>query len=555
MTDALGDRVERVDPDDAVPAAAPSVPRSEVPGPAVPGPAATEPAGVEELTRQVEQLRSRFPGYSRWFMWFLLGVGVIDGAGNTVLNAVIEDIKLEFGVSDIQIGYLSAAYSVVAALSVLPFGYLADRFNRVRLIAFGFLPWALAMFLTGGAQSFAMMFGARLFLGTIEATNGPATPSLLGDYYQVKERGRVLGLFRMGGLVGAIVGIVFAGLVSQFFGWRMAFFVWGVIGLLCAGVIVKVLPEPRRGIPDALDRAERRLAEAEGIPVEPAPDVDLVGDGIDRQIVEQPVIDQEVLEARVHNPRPARDFDYRKISVRTATREIFGVRTLWIMFVAGLANDFFMTGISTWAVTFFRRHHDLSAGLAAAMVPLGGAGIVVGVIVGARLADRYFQEGKPENRIKLGVIGNIGAGLLFAPAFYVDSLPLAVLLLIAGGFFFGLPWAPDSAVQLDILVPHLRGRASAVRSLLRIGSLAISPIVFGALSDAHGLRTAFVVLAPTLIVTGLILRFAVATYQRDLLFTQSESHRQFQLEDAEEQARLGTGVAADEAPSDPDDGR
>lgn len=481
---------------------------------------------IASLRRQVESLRARFPSYPNRLMYILLGVGVIDGAGNTVLNTVIEDIRLEFGVSDTAIGYLAAAYSVVAALSVIPFGFLSDRFNRVRIIALGFVPWALAMFLTGGARSFAMMFAARLFLGSIEATNGPATPSLLGDYYPVKRRGKVLGLFRMGGLVGTLVGILFAGVAASLLGWRAAFFIWGAIGLLAGGGILKLLPEPARGMPDALDRAERNLAELESNRASTT--------AASSHTVQ--VMDAQVLERRVTNPRPPGGFDYRRLSVKQAVREILRVRTMWIMFAAGSANDFFMTGIATWAVTFFRRHHDLNPAMAALAVPLGAVGIVAGVIVGARAADRLFMEGRPEIRIQIGVVGNICAGLLFMPAFWVRSLPLAMALFICAGFFFGLPWAPESAVGLDILVPHLRGRAMALRSLLRIVMLAASPIVFGALSDAYGLRTSFVALAPTLVVTGLILRFAVSTYLRDLLFTQSESYRQLLLEDGEQDA-------------------
>src|SRR5688572_27498367 len=83
-----------------------------------------------EATRA--KLRKAFPDYPLRYVYILVGVGAIDAADRTVLATVFEDVKNAFGVSDAQLGLLTAAYSVVATLSVIPFGWLADRRNRVR---------------------------------------------------------------------------------------------------------------------------------------------------------------------------------------------------------------------------------------------------------------------------------------------------------------------------------------------------------------------------------------------------------------------------------------
>jgi MFS family permease len=86
--------------------------------------------------------------------------------------------------------------------------------------------------------------------------------------------------------------------------------------------------------------------------------------------------------------------------------------------------------------------------------------------------------------------------------------------------------------MLDIMVSHLRGRAAALRSVLRVGATALAPVLFGYLSDRYGLRSALLLTVPAFGVAGVITLFAVRTYPRDMAYAQSESLRQQLLEEA-----------------------
>ncbi|MET1000956.1 MAG: MFS transporter [Acidimicrobiia bacterium] len=473
---------------------------------------AEDPSAAERtrLVTEVDRLRARFPKYPKRYLYILMAVGAVDAADRTILATVIEDIRRAFDVSDSQIGWLIGAYGVVAALSVLPFGWLADRWNRVWLIALGFIPWSIAMFWAGAAQSFTMMFAARMFLGSIEATNGPSTPSLLGDYYPVKERGRVFGIYGIGALIGTLMGFALAGVLATIFDWRTAFFVWGAMGIVCGIAVWRLLPEPPRGIPDALDGAEAALATHDATTVTPATEATTQ--------LDEPVSTD-------------RDCDYRHLSLWEATREIARVRTMWITFVAGFAGEFFFSAIASWAPTFFRRYHGFSAAGAGSLVALLALSVVGGIVVGGRFSDRQLAAGHPARRIRMAGFADIAAVFTLLISFGFDSLPVIVPLFIASGFLIGIPMAPLSAVGLDIMVPHLRGRAAAIRSVLRVSAVAVAPILFGYLSDQYGLRTALLAIAPMLGVGGLITLLAIRTYPRDMAYAQSESLRQQQLED------------------------
>lgn len=477
----------------------------DVPDAAATGAVAADRAALEQ---EALALRARLPAYPTSYLYVLMAVSAVDSADRTILSTVFEDVKRTFDVGDGQLGLLVAAYSVVATISALPFGFAADRWNRVRLIAFGFLPWSLAMFWTGAATSFGMMFAARMFLGTIEATNGPSTPSLIGDYYPVARRSRLYGIYNIGALVGSLLGFAVAGTLASVFSWRLTFVAWGGMGLVCAAVVLRVLREPVRGLPDALHRLETKLEKASEQTVDSAPGTEPPAD-----------------------PPVSGTWDYRRMSPGHAVRELLKVRTMWILFVASSIGEFLMSGLATWAVTFFRRYHGLSAAGAGGVTALLGLGTVVGVLIGGRMGDRMLLRGRPERRIWLAATSSIAAVATLVPAFAADSLPVAVPFFLATGFFIGVPMPVRDAVGLDILVPHLRGRAMAIRSVLRVVMTALAPLAFGILSDRYGLRQAILFSSPAMLIGGLITLTAMTRYPRDMAYAQGEALRQYELED------------------------
>jgi len=465
-------------------------------------PSAVATADRASLVADVERLRTRFPKYPNRYLYILMAVRAVDAADRAILATVSEDVRRAFDVGDSEIGFLISAYSVVAALSALPFGFLADRWNRVRLIALGFLPWSIAMFWSGAAQTFSMMFAARIFLGSIEATNGPSTPSLLGDYYPVERRGRMFGTYTIGLIVGTALGFAVAGIVATAFDWRAAFYVWGFAGLVCGAAVWRLLPEPKRGLADALHHAEARL-EAFDHPTE------------------------TVEEA----PTSVEGVDYRNLGMWAATRQILKVPTLWITFLAGVAGEFMFSALGSWAPAFFRRYHGFSAAGAAIVVGVLALSAVGGIVTGARLGDRQLARGKPANRMKTAGASYIAAVASLMIAFGFDSMPLVIPFFLVSGFLIGVPMAPLNAAQLDIIVPQLRGRAAGIRTVLRVAAIAAAPLLFGYLSDQYGLRSAMLEVIPSMGVAGLILLLAVRTYPRDMKRAQEEAMRQQRLEE------------------------
>jgi len=440
---------------------------------------------------EVDELRARLPQYPMRWLYLIMGVGAIDFADRAILAVVFDDVKAEFGVSDTALGSLVAAYTVVATLSVIPCGILADRWRRTWLIALGFVPWGVAMIWQGAATSFAMMFIARLFLGSIEATNGPSSLSLLGDYYPVERRSRVMGIWRLFDSLGTFLGFAAAGVLATTLGWRSPFFVFGVAGFACGAIVWRFLPEPERGLPDALYQASLRAGGA----VAPATDD----------------------AARAVT-------DWSRARLREAWSHIARIRTAWVMVAAACCNAFAAAGLGAWLPSFLRRYHDMNAAQAGLTTLVFGIGTISGLLIGSRIGDRMLARGRPNDRIVLAAVSSVIAWVVASIGFAVGPTALALPILVVGGFFITLPIAAVWAMWLDIIVPQLRGRADSLFTIVRVLMIAGAPALIGVISDAATLRTAFLVVLPILALNGLILLLALPTYTADADRARAEAY-------------------------------
>lgn len=453
-------------------------------------------ADTDELRRLRERregLRSRMPKHSWRPVLVIVGVGAIDYGDRAILGVVLEDIKLEFGVGDTALGLLTAVYIILLTLSAIPFGLIADRWNRVKLIALGFIPWTIATIAQGLATSFGMLFGARAFLGSIESTNGPSAQSLLGDYYRVEQRSRVLGIWRIGDVLGAVIGIAVASVVAENLGWRAPFLVYGGLGILAALAVITLLREPPRGISDALHDTERQIDELEGRPVpeEATPTA-------------EPDIEEALASGHGDD-----------LTLVQAAREIFRIRTAWIMVIASGLGEFYFSGVGTWAITYFRRYFGMQETEAAAVLASSLVAVLLGAGIGSWLGDRLLRTHGRAARVRLTTIVYPIGGLAAMVAFSTDNLALTVAMFSVSGFSLYLAIPSLWAMWIDIIPAHLRGRAGGVFSVVKAGFIALGPALIGWLSDLTELRTAIVVVMPALIISGLLIGTARRSYPED----------------------------------------
>lgn len=173
-----------------------------------------------------------------------------------VVSTLVESLRRsELHLTDTEAGSLMSGFLIVFAVVGPIFGFLGDSRSRPRLIAFGVACWSVATALSGLAWNFASLFAARAAVGVGEAAYVTIGPSLLSDYFPRGERGRAMAIFFCAIPVGSALGYVVGGFMDVHFGWRMAFFVAGVPGLLLA-LLCLGLHDPPRGSQDDEETAQ-----------------------------------------------------------------------------------------------------------------------------------------------------------------------------------------------------------------------------------------------------------------------------------------------------------
>ena len=166
-----------------------------------------------------------------------------------ILSILLQPVKADLGLSDTAMGMLTGfAFAMFYATLGIPIARFADRTNRRNLIAWALAIWSGFTALSGLAQNFWHLLIARIGVGVGEAGCSPPAHSMIADYYPAEQRATALGIYSLGIPFGIMFGLFAGGWINEFFGWRAAFFVVGVPGVILALVVRYTLAEPPRGM-------------------------------------------------------------------------------------------------------------------------------------------------------------------------------------------------------------------------------------------------------------------------------------------------------------------
>lgn len=169
-----------------------------------------------------------------------------------LLVILIDPISRDLHVSNTQIGLLTGfGASLLYSLSGFPMGRLADQHSRTRLLAITLSGWSALTGAIGFAASFPFVAAARFGMAVLSAGCSPSAYSLIADFFAPARRGMAIALYSLGISLGTFAGLSLGGLVSDHLGWRHAFMLLSLPGIVLALIMAFVLREPERGRFDA----------------------------------------------------------------------------------------------------------------------------------------------------------------------------------------------------------------------------------------------------------------------------------------------------------------
>ena len=381
---------------------------------------------------------------SHYALLVLLFVYTMSFIDRQIMGILVEPIKQEFGVSDTAMGLLTGlAFAVFYSALAIPFGRYADRSNRRNFVAYCCAAWSVMTALCGMATGFWSLALARMGVAVGEAGGGPPSISMIADHYPQQQRGRAMSVYMLGPQLGILLGLAGGGWIAQHYGWRTAFLVMSVPGVLAAILLRFTTVEPRRGTWETVA----------GVATAPATE-----------------------------------------SLGMVLRDLWASRPFVRITVAVTLMSFIGYGIGIWTPAFLVRSHGMTLqGAGAVMGIVGGLAAVSGALTSGWLSDALAKR-DPRWRLGVPLLGcllTLPSGLAFylmpaGDAWMISgfALPRAIGFYLLFGFTAVWWTAPVYAMLAGLIVPHRRATGLAMFNLVitLIGG-GLGPLAVGMLSD------------------------------------------------------------------------
>jgi predicted MFS family arabinose efflux permease len=400
------------------------------------------------------------PPRDRWYVLAVLTVAyALNIADRFSISTLIEPIRHELHLSDGGVGFLTGVALALFYVTLgIPIAALADRANRRDILALALGVWSAMTALCGLAQNYGQLLLARIGVGIGEAGGTPPSTSILADKFTPGRRPMALTIFALGACLGAWLGSSVAGAAAERSGWRAAFLVLGIPGILVALIVRLTVREPRRGQLDAAH--DRRPA----VPAQPGRLADSL-----RFLATQ----------------------------RSAVHLLAGgsVATLWSW------------GLMWWTPTFLQRSHHMTVGQAGQLLgPMHLIAGTAGTLVAGWLMGRPMATDPRHISRLLGWV----AALTTLPSIFVywvasEQAATVLLWIFVPAVYFYI--GPILGLLQNVVPAHMRATACAILLFTaNVANLVVAPQVVGWLSDwfagsfgagQESLRWALLLLAPT----------------------------------------------------------
>jgi len=420
-----------------------------------------------ESKPNTETILSHSPNLKRYatylfVMLFLLYM--FDYIDRLVVTSLFPFLERDMGLNDAQSGALVSAVYWSIVVFTFPISILIDRWSRRRSIGLMVIVWSVATGLCALAGSFGALFAVRLAVGVGEAGYAPGGNALISAMYTPEKRSRMLGFWNASIPLGSAIGIVLGGLIATRWGWRHAFGIVALPGLLI-GLLFFFTVKDYRTV-----RLQKRSATG---------------------------------TMRV------------KMSPRDIVTQFTRTPSLLFTYFGFAGNTFVTTALLTWLPTYFHRYQGLpisQASLKAAPVLLIA---VVGAPLGGIIADAWMKRRVNARLLFAATTSVLSSALLFV-AFAAASGAVQYIVLLAGGLTAVAYVSAASAVTEDVVHPGLWAISYSVAVVIQnlLGS-SMGPVVVGALSDARGLSAALLVVPLFSFLAGVLFFIGSFFYPRD----------------------------------------
>jgi len=365
-----------------------------------------------------------------------------DYMSRQAINALFPILKVQWQMSDTQLGSISGVVPLAVGVLTLPFSIVADRWGRVKSIALMAAMWSLATLGCAMASSYHEMFIARIFVGIGEAAYGSVGIAMLMGIFPKHLRSTIAGGFTSAAAFGSVLGVSLSGIIATHFGWRWSMGLMAIFGFVLVIIYYLVV-------------TEKKLARA--------------------------------------NPDNAGGTPVRgqvQLSPRAFLSGLFPSRSVTCAYLGGALQIFIQGTLFVWLPSYLNRCWGMpvskAAVVAAGLVLVSGVGqLLCGV-----LTDRMSRNSSV-NRWNMAICYCLLLGTLLEIAFRLPPGNLQLAFLAPAVFFLASSFSTCGPLIAGATSPSIHGSAFATMALFNnILGLAAGPFLTGVIADAVGLQVA-----------------------------------------------------------------
>jgi MFS family permease len=376
-----------------------------------------------------EQVSNRYLNY---VLAMLTLVYVFNFADRQILVILQESIKKEMQLSDTELGLLSGfIFAIFYAVLGIPIARYADNGNRKNIVAGSLGLWSIMTAISGYAGNFIQLLLVRIGVGVGQAGESPSAHAMISDYFPPEKRSAAQSTYSTGIYIGILIAFLMGGYLNQHFGWRIAFLVMGIPGIIFSLLFFVAVKEPEKGATDTRESTA-----------------------------------------------------VKTYTLQNALKLLFSNRIILYMTIATAQHLFCIYALLNWTPSFLSRLHGMTTvhiGISLGLI--FGVGGAVGTYFRRVITDRL---GKRDARyfLKVPAYSVLISTLFTTGALFFQNNHLTLICLGVSAFLQSIYLGPFIALAHSLVPAGMRALNSAILLfMLNFFGLGFGPLVIGIISD------------------------------------------------------------------------
>ena len=397
--------------------------------------------------------------YSNYVFVLLFLLYMFDYIDRSIVTSMFTSIERDWGINHTQSGLLMSAVYWAIVILTFPVSLLVDRWSRTKTIGMMAILWSLATALCALTGNYVQLFMARLLIGVGEAGYAPGGSAMISGLYPIEKRSKMMGIWNASIPLGTAIGVLLGGIIATNWGWKHAFGLVAIPGLIVAIMFLFVK---------------------------------------DYKTVDLSFVDKSANRVRMERKDIIREF----LSKPSIIYTYFGIAA--VVFVT--------TSLITWLATYFQAVNGLPQAKAGTMASAVMVLALVGAPLGGILTDRW-RKTRINARLFLPMLSSLVSAVLLFLALNVFHGIAQFTVFLVMGITIMMFISGASAVTQDVIHPGLRATSYAIAVVVQnlLGS-SMAPLVVGNIYDSTSdIKTALEIL-PLVLVLGAVLFYLGSRY-------------------------------------------